>query len=85
LFGRELFAPRLREAIESGPLAFDGKFPGGGDPAFRLQPMERRIQGPSLDLEKVFRSPLNALRDRVAVGGSGEECAEDQEIERSFQ
>jgi hypothetical protein len=55
------------------------------NPASRLQPMERRIQGPSLDLEKVFRGPLNGLPDRVAVGGSGEKCAEDQEIERASQ
>jgi hypothetical protein len=47
--------------------------------------MKRRIQGPSLDLEKIFRCPLNVFRDRVAVAGSGEECAEDEEIERASQ
>ena len=77
--------PFACEAIEAGPLAFGRQIPGGGDPAFRLQAMERRIQGPGLDLEKVFRGSLNVFRDRVAVGGSGEERAEDKEIERASQ
>jgi len=34
-------------------------------------------------LEKVFRGPLNVFSDRVAVGRSGKECAEDKEIERA--
>ena len=68
------------EPVEPGPLAFGRQIPGGGDPALRLQPVERRIQGPGLHLEEIFRGPLNVFRDRVAVGGSREECAEDQEI-----
>ena len=81
----ELFAPKRREAIEPGPLAFVGQFPGGGDPAFGLQSMERRIQRPGLDLEQVFRGPLNVFGDRVAVGGSGKQRAEDEEVERALQ
>ena len=47
--------------------------------------MERRIQRPGLDLEQVFGGPLNVFGDRVAVGGSGKQGAEDQEIERASQ
>src|SRR2546430_16783959 len=41
---RELCAPLTRETIEPGSLPFGRQLPGGADPAFRLQPMERRIE-----------------------------------------
>ena len=85
MFGSELFPPERCEAIKSGPLAFVGQLPGSRDPAFRLQPMERRIQRPGLDLEQVFRGPLNVFGDRVAVGGPCEQSAEDEEVERALQ
>jgi hypothetical protein len=48
-------------------------------------PMERRIQGPGLNLEEVFRGPLNVFSDCVAVGRSGKKGPENQEIERASQ
>ena len=47
--------------------------------------MERRIQRPGLDLEQVFRRALNVLRNRVAVSRSGQQGAEDEQVERSLQ
>ena len=47
--------------------------------------MERRVQGPGLDLQQVFRGPLDVFGDGVAVGGSGQQRAEDEEVERALQ
>jgi hypothetical protein len=47
--------------------------------------MERRIQRPGLDLEQVFGGALNVLGNRVAVSGPGEECAEDEQVERALE
>src|SRR5581483_4139914 len=85
LFGRELFAPLTREAIEPGALSLIRQLPRRGDPAFRLQPMKRRIQRPRLDLEQVFGGPLNVFSDRVPMGGSGKQGSKDQEVERASQ
>ena len=80
LLGRELSAPKACEAIEPGPLASLGQFPGGSDPALRLQAMERRVQRPGLNLQHLFRGALDVLGDRGAVSGSGKQGAEDEQI-----
>ena len=36
-------------------------------------------------LEQVFRGALNVLGDRLAVGGSGKQGAEDEQVERALQ
>jgi hypothetical protein len=59
--------------------------PDGGDPAFRLQPMDGRVQGTGLDLEQIFRSPLNVFGDGVAMSRSREQRAKDDEVERTLQ
>ena len=47
--------------------------------------MERRIQRAGLDLQQVFRGPLNVFGDGVAVSGTGQQRAEDEEVERALQ
>jgi hypothetical protein len=47
--------------------------------------METGIQRTGLDLEPLFRGPLNVFGDSVAVGGPCKQCAEDEEVERSLQ
>src|SRR5258706_543813 len=83
--GRELFPPRRRESIKSGPLALVGELPGGRDPAFGFQPMERRVQRTGLDLHQVFRGSLNMFGDCVAVGGSGQQSAKNKKVEGALQ
>src|SRR6185437_904994 len=85
LFDTELFPAGRREAIVPGALAFVGEFPGSGDPAFRFETMESRVQRTGLDLEQVLRGSLNVFRDGVAVRASAQQGAEDEEIERALQ
>ena len=85
LLGGQLLAPERREPIVPGALALVGELPGRRDPALRLQPVQRRIERAGLDLQQVFRGPLNVLGDGVAVGRSGEQRAQDQEVERALQ
>ena len=47
--------------------------------------MEGRVQRTGLDLEQVFRGPLNVFGDGMPVGGSCEQGAEDEEVERALQ
>ena len=47
--------------------------------------MQRRVQRTGLDLQQVFRSPLNVFGDGVAMRGSGKQGAEDEEVERALQ
>ncbi len=82
-------ASRLRplrgEAIEAGALAFIGEIPGGGDPGFQFEAVERGVEGAGLDLEEVFGGALNVFGDGVPVGRSGEQGAEDEEVERALE
>ena len=49
---------------------------------FRLQTVERRVHSdPVSTLEQVFRGALNVPGDCVALGGSGNQGAEDQRVE----
>jgi hypothetical protein len=47
--------------------------------------METGIQRTGLDLEPLFRGPLNVFGDSVAVRGSRKQRAEDEEVERALQ
>lgn len=47
--------------------------------------METWIQRTGLDLEHLFRGPLNVFGDSVAVRGSRKQRAEDEEVERALQ
>src|SRR5690242_5299453 len=77
LFGDELSAPEWREAIVPGAFAFVRKFPRSRDPTFRLQPVQRRVQGTRLNLQQIFGSALNVFRDGVAVLWLSKQRAED--------
>jgi hypothetical protein len=47
--------------------------------------MQGRVERSRLDLQEVFRGSLNLFRDGVAVRGSSEKSAENEEIERALQ
>ena len=47
--------------------------------------MERRIQGSGLDLEEIFRDPLNMPGDCVAMSRPGQQSAKNEEVERALQ
>ena len=47
--------------------------------------MDGRVERTGLDLQQVFRGPLNVFGDRVAVTGACEQGAEDQQVERALQ
>ena len=50
-----------------------------------LQAMERRIQRPGFNLEKIFRSSLDLLRDRMPVRGSEAAVCEESGVERALE
>jgi hypothetical protein len=85
LFTGELFPPEMRELVIPGALAFVGQLPRGCYPSLRFKPMETGIQRTGLDLEHLFRGPLNVFGDSVAVRGSRKQRAEDEEVERALQ
>jgi hypothetical protein len=47
--------------------------------------VKRRIQGTGLDLEQIFRRPLNVFGDCVAVSGAGQQGAEDEKVEGTLE
>ena len=47
--------------------------------------MEGGVQRTGLDLEEIFRGPLNVFGDGVAVRGSSEQRSENKDVERSLQ
>src|SRR5262245_52364276 len=81
----ELPASARREAIEAGAPVVVGGAPVRRDPAAILEPVERRVERSVLDLEHLVRPERDGVRDRVAVGRSEHERAQDQQIERSLQ
>ena len=76
----QLFPARGCEAVILCTFAFVGQLPRCGNPAFGLQPMEGRIEGAGLHLQKFLRSPLNVLRNGVAVRGSGLQRSKDEKV-----
>ncbi len=55
--------------------------PFPGYPAIALQSMERRVEGPVLDLQQIVSGPLYMLRDLMAVSRAEQESAKDQHVE----
>src|SRR5262249_32261286 len=80
-----LFVPEPRQAIVPGPFAFFGQLPRRSDPALCLQPMQRRVQRPGLDLEQIFRGSLNVFGDEVAVSRAGKKSTENEQVERALE
>ena len=55
------------------------------NPALVLEPMERRIEGPLPDLQRVLRYLLNALRNAPSMHGLKGQCPQDEQIERPLK
>ena len=47
--------------------------------------MQPGVQGPLLDLQDIIRSHFDGLGDAVAVGGTQEQGAEDQQVQRALE
>jgi hypothetical protein len=59
--------------------------PLGLDPAFGLQPVQRRIKRAVIDQKNVFRLLLNGPRDSLAVIRAKHQHAENKHVQRSLQ
>src|SRR6185503_826201 len=81
----QLLASLWREPIVAGAFALLGQFPRSGDPAVRLEPVQRGIERPRLDLQQVFGGPLNMFGNRVAVTRSRQQRTKDEEVERASE
>src|SRR5436190_3991732 len=83
VLARELLPAERGDAVVAGALALLGYVPRGGDPSRGFEAVEARIARTGLDLQQVFRGPLDVLRDRVPVARTGQQRLEDQEVERA--
>src|SRR5439155_22902824 len=86
-FRAELLLSSRSEAIllQFALQVLTSGLPSGGNPAFALQTVERRIERSVLDLQQVFCGALDMLRDLVGVGGPEEQGAQDQHVQRALQ
>src|SRR6266568_6250860 len=83
LFSDQLLSPLRGDAVVTGALALLRELPRRVNPALGLEPIERRVERACFNLQQVFRSPLNVLRDGVSVTRCRQERAQNQEIERA--
>src|SRR5262252_6540899 len=81
----ELPAPFARERVEFGVAAEIRRLPLGFDPALMLEAMERGIERPLSDRERVVREELDSLRDAPPVERLPGNRLEDQQIQRALQ
>jgi hypothetical protein len=50
-----------------------------------LETMQRRVQRPMLDLKDAIRSVLDGVRNGVTVGGTEDQGAKNQHVERALE
>ena len=55
------------------------------DPALLLEPVERRVEGPLIDLEDILRHLLQALGDAPSMHVARRQRAENEEVERALE
>jgi hypothetical protein len=85
VFADQLLPPEWSKTIVTGAFALVGELPRGGDPSLRLEAMERRVQRAGLDLQEVFRGPLDVPRDCMAMARARQQGSKDEEVERALQ
>src|SRR5262245_32123773 len=84
-FCRELLAAGFRQRVEArSPVVVRGA-PFGTDPSLLFEPLQGGVEGAVIDQERVFRLPLNAEGDAVAVLRPEQKRAEDQQIEGALE
>jgi len=85
LFQRELFSPRRRQPVESGPLAFVRHIPCGRDPALRFQSVQRGVQRSGFNLKYLFRGLLDVLRQGVTMRRSALQRPQNENVECALE
>src|SRR6476469_3793750 len=83
--GFERRASSFRQLIEFRPAVVLGGAPFRLYPPTALEPMERRIERPLLDSQRVAGELLNALGNRPSVLGTEADGLQDQQIKRALR
>src|SRR5437762_2572646 len=85
-FGRQLAAARFRDRVELRLPVVLRRAPGRGDPPPLLQPQERCVDRPLIELQHVVADLLDPPRDAVAVQRSHRfERLQDHQVERPLE
>src|SRR5690348_6171864 len=78
-------ASRGGQGVILGAAVILALSPFGGDEVLVLQPVERRIQGPLRNFERIARNLLDAQQHAVSMQRFQGDRFEDQHVERSRQ
>src|SRR5688572_1142152 len=74
-----------REPVYLRPAVVLRRLPLRADPALQLQPLQRRVERPELDVEPVAGAVANRAGNRVAVQRAEQERSKDEEIEHAVE
>src|SRR6185437_9750063 len=77
-------APLFRERVKFNAPPGIADQPFGGNPAFLLQLVQRRVQRAGADLQNVLRHLFQTLRKRPPVHGLQREHPQDQQTQRAL-
>src|SRR5208283_5819853 len=81
----QLFAAGCCQGIEPGPTVAGGNSPLGGDPAALFQALKRGIESAVLDEQLLLPALLDGTSDALAVLGTKDEGAKDQQIKSALK
>src|SRR3954470_562621 len=85
MFPLELFAAERSQPVMLDTPVVLGDLPLRRHPAFQFQPLQRRVQGTELDVERLTRIAANRLRDSVAMQRRDEQRSENEHLEGSLK
>jgi hypothetical protein len=85
LLDLELLLARPRERVELGLASRFRLPPLGFEPAFLLEPVQRRVQRSLIDLDGLARDLLEPLRYPVAMRRIERQDLKDQHVERALR
>src|SRR5687767_10170081 len=74
-----------REPVHLRPAVVLRRLPLRADPALQLQPLQRRVERPELDVEPVAGAVANRAGDRVPVQRAEQERSKDEEVEHAVE
>src|SRR5687768_6030952 len=72
------------EAVEAAPALARFLDPGAANPAALLEPVEERVEGGDVELQRAARARLDQLADLVAVPRASVGQRQDQELRAPF-
>ena len=81
----ERTAAGARQPVIAGAAIVRGLAPLGIHEPLNLQPLQRRVERPFLDVKHLARHGLDMLRDPVPVHHADRQRLEDQHVERARQ